>query len=140
MGVVLPIQASSHCCEQIGIVIRNSLANALNGKVGQHIRSELEKGDKKPPLWPQGPCWHQVIFGALSYPSELCFFSTPFSCWESQCGLVNINSGNTQVSLESSVTPELMLTFPLDEPTEFPVEEAGKLSPLLYLLPTASST
>lgn len=116
------------------------MPRTLIGKVGQRIRSELEKGDKKPPLWPQGPCWHQVIFGALSYPSVLCSFSTPFSYWESQCGLVNINSGNTQVSLENSVTPELMLTFPLDEPTEFPAEEAGKPSPPLYLLPTARST
>lgn len=40
--------------------------------------------------------------------------------------------------LESSITPELMLTFPLAEPTEFHAEEGGKLPPLLYLLPSAA--
>lgn len=129
-------QASSHCYRLVGIQTRNSLRTALSfdWQEAQHIRSGLEKGDRKCPPWPLGTPWHQTICGALSCPS-LCFlsFSTPSSCWESQCGLVNINSGNTQASLESSVTPELMLTFPLDEPTEFPAGEGVKLSPLLCL-------
>jgi hypothetical protein len=93
---------------------------------------------RSPPPWPQGPCWPQTIFGAFGYPS-VCFASSPpDSSWESQCGLVNINSGNTRGSLENSVTPKLMLTFPLDEPSEFPAEEGVRLSPLLYLLPAVA--
>lgn len=75
---------------------------------------------------PQTTLWStQPPLGAL--PS----FSTLLSCWESQCGLVNISSGNTRASpeTEQSVTPGHRPTFPLDGPTEFHAGEGGKLSP-----------
>lgn len=63
VGVVPLTQASNRRCKQIGIVTRNSLRTVLSfdWQEAQHSRSGLEKGDRKPPPWTQGPCWHQFL-------------------------------------------------------------------------------